>query len=513
MKSGRHGTPSGQALLIAVFLGLLLALVVPLVVYLNRIGGTHQAGMQQRTQGETVARQGIAYAQGLLANGADNAAAYATWTAALAGNFPAPCNVALTDNAAYIRLNDKWSFSLTCKASGPLDGTHDPRPQPFQVLVKSVAFWGNNDQRVPVRAQEALISAKTLVAATMQNTQPAVALALVNRPRYDDWTDTTILTVHWAPMVVFSSFTWHVGGQMNNVDPVPGGSGPYGGFPRKYATGAITGPNRPRGYNPVSDTNNPRTDNQEYWSFAGLADVPNVDAATFRLRAKNTNINLQALGFTPCPAPDCTVPTSCGCVTGTNVTFNGATPISAPTLPAYIYVAGNAIFDNAAINLGGGGMYVDGTLMMTNRATGGGLNWLWTVHVASSAWREYAGWRAETPAPSAAQQWPCYDKVNSDCSFDAGNAASPGPTSQNPLAGTGVNFRGMLVVRGNLNVYGGPWNIIGGLLVGDPVTGVGELYLASPNPRLNVVYEGQAVHNLPMLNLSLKADDIWFADP
>src|SRR6266403_598241 len=77
----RNSGRSGQTLLLAVLIGAILLISIPVIIFLNQINAMHQVSSQKRAKARTIAEAGIAYAARKLS------ANQATWTAALANSF------------------------------------------------------------------------------------------------------------------------------------------------------------------------------------------------------------------------------------------------------------------------------------------------------------------------------------------------------------------------------------------------------------------------------------------
>src|SRR5438552_1996289 len=97
---------SGQTLLIAVLIVIVLLLSIPVVVLLSQIGSRHQIASQKRMKGRAIAEEGIAYATQVLS------ASQLTWNnALLAGTFPnPPCNSGINIPSA----SGEGEFRLDC---------------------------------------------------------------------------------------------------------------------------------------------------------------------------------------------------------------------------------------------------------------------------------------------------------------------------------------------------------------------------------------------------------------
>ncbi len=489
---------SGQTLLIIVFIGLILLISIPVVVYLNQIGSLHQVASQKRTKGRAIAEEGISFATLELSSST------AQWQNALIGNFQAPAATDCNTNL-FVPSPSGGQFRLFCST-----GTAgNPGLQPYQVAVRAVAYLPDRQGlQTPTRAVLAYLSQRTLGVDLATGVHAAAALQLISTPTFILPMIPYIapllgpLVVHWGPVVILSTDTHTLNDPMDQVDN-GGGPNKFPGPPRKFSSGGLTGihggiyiraPNTT-----ASDT---ITDQKEYWAFASQSFPPLIDENYYMQQASATIIPTSptsepvthAAAILFCPGG-----TQCGyfrpdtAAGDTFILFTGAPYAVAGST---IYVEGNAEFRD--IDMDNMAVIVSGNLTLGNPAGGGTTRDLRGPNTANL---EYPYWRAGP--------WPCQNQ------YTTGTCRMSQP-NENPFPTTALQFRGFLYVKGNLIVANPSWNLAGSVLVGDMQTTPpsGQLTINS-NCNITVAYDDFINHRIrvnPVAGTSIKVVPDLFQD-
>jgi len=217
---------SGQALLIAVGIFLVLIISIPVIIFVSQTGISHQTRSQRQAEGRAVAEDGIAYAAQCFA------ANQTLWNqAAQAGNFQPVFDA--------IRVNG----TSVCNSGSVVPGTqfklacYDHRTysnlQLYQALVVATAMVpGPNGTSTTGSSIQTVLSQKTMGASLANGVRAAAALSLVKAPP----STFTGLTVHWGPIVCYDQNTWTLAGPLDIATGYA-----FQGSPRKFSNGGITG--------------------------------------------------------------------------------------------------------------------------------------------------------------------------------------------------------------------------------------------------------------------------------
>ena len=144
---------------------MLLALTIPILIFLNQNNSKHQNLLIQRSNGINIAQQGIAYAESRL--GAD----WATWNGAMKnGTFPNECNTGTVTGP------NGSQFYLQCS----IDKGLNPGLQNYQVAVTATAL--TTAGQPSSRGLRAYVSQATLAAGLPNGQGASLALQLMNTP-------------------------------------------------------------------------------------------------------------------------------------------------------------------------------------------------------------------------------------------------------------------------------------------------------------------------------------------
>lgn len=466
-------TPRGQALLIAILLGMVLIIAVPVVVFLTQIGGKHRLGSAKRMRASSVAEEGIVYAMQILS------ANRPIWEQALQNSYP-------TVPTTPISAASGGQFTLQC-AKGDLFGG-----KPYQVRVLSTALeprtTPGSNPGAAIRAVEAFISRKTMSAVLSDKLTAPAALTLLSTPTV---AAAGGLTVQWGPVVCLSTSPWTLQDPLDAIH-LPGGVD-RPGYPRKFSGGGITGATFHRIASDQEDS--AHSDYKEYWAFASFTFPPLVDTTTYVARSTTT---------TNVPAPSACAGASCpsGLTQGggpgafpatagfftlnsdSTMTFDSSFILNNSS--AVIVVNGNARFVDLNLDFSSGAFIVNGNLILDGVTTGAGS--VLTLNVPPQASLEYAYWPASPP-------WPCQ---------------YAGPTCASNVVGGGsgrIHFRGFLRVTGNVYVVGNGWQVAGSMLVGDYSTQDGRLIVNSGG-SLTIYYDDQVNRLIETNPLQLQVDSM-----
>jgi len=355
---------SGQVLLIAVFIGLLLLVAIPVIVLVNTTGIMHHVASAKRDKGTAIAEEGIQYAiQALKDNGP------AKWASILAGggaaNYPADCP---PTGSALIMGADGGQFKLACSI-----GTNGA--QPYEVRVLSTAYMPDTGQAtlVPTRTIQAFLSKKTLAVTLPSGYTASLAARLASPPSV---MSSGNLYVGWGPIAVTSNQSWMVQDYTDSLNAGLVGGTPIFGWgpsqmdskqnPRKFSPANIKGDgNLPAPYAgsqqrsgpyPGPNAGFPVSDNKEYWAWTSLGFSGPVDTATYVTMANASSCpNPPMCGNCAASIPGhCYFPSvgSDTAIFDTGFTVTGSPPV--------IVVDGNAQIKNVAMDV-----YPAGAIIVT----------------------------------------------------------------------------------------------------------------------------------------------------
>jgi hypothetical protein len=371
-----------------------------------------------------------------------------TWTSALNGTFTnTDCN---TGNA--VQGPSGSSFLLYCST-----GTAgNANLQIYQVAVKAISL---GPTKTPLRAVKAYLSQRTLGTDIATGMHAAAAMELTRQPPpanepvgyWLNW-----INVQWGPIVCLET---------NNNDPwLLRAPIDAGRFPRKFASGSITGTVYQRAVTWRATGN---TDNQEYWAYATQDIPPTINESAYQMLASSSNIpvaprNAMAQGGQPIPRVGCgTAQSNCGVFQpnpGDTAIFDGnGLAGNAYTVPAnsYVYVLGNAAFNNVSIE--NATFIITGDLTISTSAV---VGFHTNLHVPVTAPFEYpylstGTWPCQNMAGDTLNGQPQYD-CPSDTVFSFFGVPFP------------VQYWGFLDVKGTMSISNGLlWDMVGSLLVGD----------------------------------------------
>jgi hypothetical protein len=443
-------TSSGQALLLAMLLVLILTIASTAVFFMNRIGTVHQTASAQRTKSRAGAEDGLSYAIHQLSQSTT------TWQHALDGDF------LMTDcNTASPLVNPSGGhFKLYC-STGTIG---NPGLQPYQVAVVVVATVADG---AGARAVQAYLSRRTLGADLATTLHAPAALQVVRKP-----ITAGSLDVYWGSIVCLDSQdvnSWVL------PDPID--------------TGRLSGS--------ISST-----DQKEYYANAPMTPPPLIDETYYlnqSIAASNGPIAPPTLGVggPGLMATQCAVGSTCGFfdTSGGTAVFDSpnGNGYSVPS-GAVIWVKGNAQFGRIAIDHAT--FVITGDLTLTNPANGGNNP---SLHVPVSAPLEYP-YGAPTPPTGG---WSCINKAGDM----TGSLPAYDCDSTSVFSGP-VHFHGFLYVKGNLIVNTPTWNMVGSLLEGDVqiASGTGGRLTIGAGDSLNVAYDDLINHEIRTTSVILAPD-------
>jgi hypothetical protein len=463
---------SGQLLVVAVFIVVVLTISIALVVFLNQMAGKFGVSNSKRQKASSATQQGLAYAIHTLSY-----STY-TWTNALQGIFP----------DEYVNINNSSCnpYGLNCYDPG-ISGnlftiscstgvaTNQTPIASYQVGVLITAYTQQQGSYVPTRALSAVLSQKTASVTLPNMVTASSALELFNAP-------SSSFTVHWGSISMFDpNHVWDV---LVPLDKEL--------FPRKFAQNGITGIFHKR-----SEANPPvNSDGVEYWAYSSLGYPPGISQSAYQSLA-------QATTLTPATTPVCksgTCLTNCPngnpCADfenpGDTFIFGNSSLYTLQSTSTVIFINGNAEFDTVSIDLKDdanedfqGTIFPStGAIIVTGSVTFGSF----TV-IADGLPLNHIRVPLTTPL-----EYPYYKKGGSGtpANYPCSNTPPGGTCNTNQaFVGSGspkLHFRGFLYVMGNLYVSPNiPWNLDGVVMVGAG----GQL-----QPPPNVVANG----NMPFIN-------------
>lgn len=466
------GKDSGQVLLLAIFIVLLLVISIPGVVYLNQVSGYFGVQLSKRQKAQPVAEEGIAYAiHSLSVN-------QSTWTAALNGTFPPDF-----DGIQVSTGSKGGRFTIQCSTGGI-----GLAPYQVRVLVK-VLEKDPRGQDTPIGALLAKVSQKTLGATLTTDLRASAAIELMQTPVIDL---NATLDTHWGAVVSFGTSQWTLTGVMDQQK-----------YPRKIAPGPITGASFTRAPDPNSP---PTTDQKEYWAYASPG-FPPVIATAYYLARSTAAIGIRppvmasdgltvidgrppGSGYFEVPSSD----------TATFTFDSGGLPYDVPSREAVIYVQGNAQFRGVAMNMNNGGAFiVTGNLVLDDNS--GMTQTSFPLNYPVNLLLDYPYYHGD-PGTSLPSDWPCRIQYE---------AIPPQPcTSYDALGYWGFtnvfHHRGFLYVMGDLIVNTDQnWAMVGALRVD------GVLRILPPGAgttSLTVFYDDVINHNISVDPVELHVDSL-----
>jgi hypothetical protein len=458
LKRRFHIDKSGQVLIMAVALIMVVLIAITVGLFVSQMGVLHQSSSSQRFSGRSVAEEGITYGMHQLG------ASTSTWASALAGDFSSTdCN-----SSSILKTPSGSGFKLYCST-----GTSgNSKLQTYQVAVKAVALAKNGQ---PIRAIRAYVSPRTLGLDTATGIHTAAALQLARVPASGG-----NLSVHWGPISCLDSSDATVWTLPSTIDS--------GLYPRKYSVSGLTGgsPNIRSGSTWGSA---PTSDQKEYWSYLSVQFPPLIDEQTYQGIATSNTVPapvdstlLAPLSPTACGPANCGYFDLGGTGSGTSALFgNGGT--YSLLGGKVVFINGDAIFTN--VNVDSGTFIITGDLTISGALGGSSPN----LHVPVTARDEY---------PYSSTNWPCVGYEGHMSGTQPAYDCAPGNPNNVFPTGSNMNFRGFLYVKGNLYVNTNKWNMAGALIVGDmqkdPGTG-GQLTIASGN-TLTVAYDDVIEHEI-----------------
>jgi hypothetical protein len=445
---------SGQALLIAIFIGLLLLITIPVVVFVNTTGVLHHVASTNRDKGTAIAEEGIAYAQQLLST------SQANWNNYLTGALlPVECT-----NGQKVTGPDGGQFLLSCN-------TTDLRRQAYEVYVKSTAYLPSPQGLKPTRAIEAFFSRKTVAATFPTGQTVAAALAVGQAPSGGR------LEVELGPIMCWDSNIWTLDAGLNTL---------YLQRPRKFAVSGIT----QRGTHVPPGTRPAESDSKEFWTYTYPGFNPVIDLTTYETRAANNSVCTN-----PAP-PNCTVlahctpsaPNNCDFINVGNADtaiFPNNFTVTCGVAPCAIYVKGNAKFqgflvpsamnttNTMAIIVDATGFPTPPTPTLTLDTNGDGVLPATTVWIPPTA-------SADNPYNTCLPAQQC-----------AGTTTNP------------IDFQGFIYTNGNLAVTSAqPWTIDGVVRVDGTTT----LTPTAASPNILIYYNDLVNHNILTNDFQLMID-------
>lgn len=486
----------GQVLLLASFIALLLVLAVPVIIYLNQVGASHQNSSQKKNKGIAIAEEGVSHALRDL----ESTATAAQWDAMVVGGAMNPpfdnCNT-----GALITPTTGGQYKMGCELTSP-----DRSPYQLGLIVTGyVPSSSPGGAPQPTAAMEAFVSRKTLSATLPNANVVAGALMLANVPVGITSNDT--LRVHWGPILCWymntSVTAWTL------YDPLDIHNGQRG-YPRKFANGPITGnTGNVRAPNVNVDT---LSDQREYWAYASLTDTPVLDLPGYKADANDTGSGNTCIFGVGSDVECCDINTgvcdagmgSCSATSASScdLTAPAGFRISIhPTGVRTIYVNGDALFDNKTfIGANNSALLVTGNLTVSNISVGTGSP-ISSLYVPKDAAREYSY------IISAGLAWPCSGAAGGTCPSDG----TMGPTN----AGVGnIHFRGFLYVGRTLTVNS-QWNTVGAIQVGDlnetPLP-QGQLVIPAGG-RLTLMYDDRIQRLVKTQRYELQVDTLRGTNP
>jgi hypothetical protein len=467
---------SGQVLIIAVMVLLMLLIAIPAVIFLNESATSHSVNVQKKIKGRAMAEEGVSYAiQQMSLNSPNN------WPP-LGGACPANFNGA----TLFPSSQGSGYFTLQC-IPGPTTDVLNNSILGYQVVIYSVPRDASNFV-VAGSSLEAVLSQMTVGAKLSTGLNVSAALQLtyyvpILQPNSD-------LRVDWGPVVSFDTTnTFTLSYSMDNNQS-----------PRKFIAGLMSSCQPPHSGCPSTINRPNQTDRKEYWTSTALGFPPVIDTHT-------------ANGYLALSQAESALPTAvCHDTSGGNpdstLSPNGGYYDTSTCLPAgntwealfdspgdwawksnsdIIYVHGDAEFRNVAIDLWNkGAVIVTGNMTIGARQDNSG-NIINSEPVPPSANLEYYYNPGSMPCPGSQGQ-SC-----SQVSWQTGNARP--------------SIRGFVYVGGNMGVNPhspgtGTTTVIVGTLRVD-----GQLTI-QPNATLRLFYDDVINHNILTENLELKADTL-----
>ncbi len=348
----------------------------------------------------------------------------------------------------------------------------------YEVRVMAQSYGVVGGEKRPLRLVEAALGPMTIGARLGSGTAASAALMLAQYPHVGTSEGFGDLTVHWGPIVSYSSMTLHGTTACSAIGCTSADA--FGNHPRLFSADAIV----PKIYSPTPP---PTTDNAFYWGYLGttMTTLPlGVNTAVYQSSAMTTSLGGASL-------TGCTTLSGGYCLaSGGPAHLTSGFTLSNST--AVIFIQGDAIVDGA-LALDINALVVTGSMTFSGNVNNGQI---FTLRVPPTARLEYPN----------STTFPCSTSMtNSDGS---GTCTPPNETY--------IDFRGFLYVQGDLTVNGGhtdggypPSRVIAGSVrVGDsPTSGTSALTVTSGN-ALRIYYDDEINHRVSMSSLILVRNSV-----
>jgi hypothetical protein len=454
----RPNHSSGQALLIAIMIGVVLFLSVPIVIFFNQMNSSHQAQTEKRQKNLIVAREAVAFAKNIVAS---------DWANAVSNNFASP-TLAPYCGGATITGVDGSHFKVNCDKP--------TTAQVYQVRVVGQALNLVNGTEIAVSALEAYVSPQTVAVNLPEDLRASVAVQLTNVPPTPNTVPASStykgnFTVHWGPISCMD--------QSSKLDLTFATLMDAGRYPRKFLNNGLIYTNAARSI-PAAVSSDRPTDLAEFWAYQILGFSAPVNDALYQASALS--------GINP-PHPAPTVPGCVGGPCGTAITGAGT--------GFYTVALGDtALLDSTfATGLPGNTtIYINGDAEIANNFTWDGKNG-GALIVTGSLYVDTPPPAPLTAAlripPTANLEYPYYPTSPTDWPCRTSWTASGGLCSPPPP----YHVRGFIWAKNNLIVEAPGWGFAGTLLVGDPSNSslTGQLNIL-PTADLTVYYDDEINH-------------------
>jgi hypothetical protein len=450
---------SGQMLLLAVLILVILVVSIPALIFLNQHAVSHGIISQKRLRGRAIAEEGAAFAIQQLSS--TTASGLPSNWPFLNGTSPATIPAALNFNGTtnFPSSQGEGSYKITCNLP-PTSGL-----QSYQVQVVAVPY-DTQGNVISGSSLASIVSRRTVGAKLPTGLSASAALDMAQAPTIGA---NAQLDVELGPIICRNNDGVTAGWVLDTI------TGPNR-RPRKFSTGQIY----PRCTSPTSIT----TDQKEYWAYTSPGFAFVINLSSYQYAAQNSVCGTgpyckRAQGSCSNAYPTEYSATSCYYSIGTDTAvFNGNTLYNSPATNSVIYVDGNAEFDTVTVN-------VSSAVIIANALAGPGNGNLTLGYGTTGG-----------PFINAAVRYPptaALENPYSTC------GAPPSPCS-NGVTTNHLDIQGFVYVQGNLVVFAAQtWTLDGAVRVDGATT-------VNSNATMLILYNDVTSRAIQTSNFELQVD-------